>query len=542
MARAACFLALFAAPALASQTVWTVPSAWSTQSSFASALAVTGDHDQDGFPDLIVGSRYAPGGGVVQIRSGRTGALIRQIQGATSFEVLGVIVSHVDDLDGDGAPDLIVWNQGGAKLFSGATGAPLRSYTDTRGGGGIGDLNGDGRGDYAVCASAVTSVYSGIDGSVLLAIPVDYGNSVVSVGDVSGDGVADLALTHLVDPGFPLEVHGRMSVFSGATGAELHGVDTGDGSLLGNLITVADRDGDGRRDLAFAHPDELPQQVGRIVVHSSATGALIRTYANPEPVGTITFRSDFGGMLAEVPDVDFDGVPEIAAGSNRPRGLWVFSGASGALLMAVQTRHLPPDYLVGVAGLPDIDGDGRGELVYGDPSDQNGPTSLGSLFVVRGSTDDSHGTRACFGDGSGAACPCANFGGAGEGCANTTGAGATLHAYGSASASEHDLWFLARGLPGGSSGSTYLFFGTSTAGGGSGVPNFAGLRCAGGSLRRVGQHDWKGGGVASWVPNLIDPVYIAAGGTYHFQSLYRDVASPCAPANLTNLVSLTFTP
>lgn len=152
------------------------------------------------------------------------------------------------------------------------------------------------------------------------------------------------------------------------------------------------------------------------------------------------------------------------------------------------------------------------------------------------------GTTFCFGDGSGAACPCANFGGAGEGCANTTGAGATLHAYGSASAREHDVWFLARGLPGGSSASTYLFFGTSTAGGGSGVPNFAGLRCAGGSLRRVGQHDWKGGGVASWVPNLIDPVYIAAGGTYHFQSLYRDVASPCAPANLTNLVSLTFTP
>jgi len=541
MARTALSLVLLAAPAF-SQQVWTVPATWSTQSSFASALAVTGDHDQDGFPDLIVGSRYAPGGGVVQIRSGLTGALIRQIQGTFPFEVLGVIVSHVDDADGDGAPDLIVWNQGGAKLFSGATGTPLRTYTNTRGGGGVGDLNGDGRGDYAVCESAATRMYSGIDGGVLLTIPVAYGNSVVSVGDVSGDGVADLALTHIVDPGFPQEVNGRMSVFSGATGAELHGVDTAGGGLLGNVITVADRDGDGRRDLAFAHPDELPQQLGRIAVHSSATGALIRTIANPEPVGTVSFRSDFGGMLAEVPDIDLDGVPEIAAGSNRPRGLWVLSGASGVLLMAVQTPNLAPDYFVGVAGLPDIDGDGRGELVYGDPSDQNGPTSLGSLTVVRGTSDGSHGSRSCFGDGSGTACPCGNFGGAGQGCANTTGSGSTLHAYGSTSMSEHDLWFLARGLPGGASGSTYLFFGTSTAGGGAGVANFAGLRCAGGSLRRVGQHDWKGGGVASWVPNLIDPFYISAGGTYHFQSMYRDVTSPCATANFTNLVSLTFAP
>lgn len=72
MARTACILGLLAAPALASQTVWTVPSVWSTQSSYASALAVTGDHDQDGFPDLIVGSRYAPGG-----ESCRSGAAAR---------------------------------------------------------------------------------------------------------------------------------------------------------------------------------------------------------------------------------------------------------------------------------------------------------------------------------------------------------------------------------------------------------------------------------------------------------------------------------
>lgn len=535
-------LVLLAVPATA-QTQYAVPSSWPGQTSYGSALVVAGDHDQDGFPDLLLGARYVPGGGVFQVRSGRTGALIRQVSGSAPFESLGLALAHVNDADGDGTPEILALNQfpGQAKLFSGATGALIRAHTaDDLGG--IGDVNADGRGDYAICSSTAVQMISGIDGSVLLTIPVGYGHSPISVGDVTGDGAVDFALTHIVDPGPPFQVHGRMSVFSGATGLEICGVNTVDGSLLGQVISVADRDGDGRRDVAFAHPDELPLQQGRIVVHSSVTGLLLQTIANPQSVASITTRTGFGGAIAEVPDLDFDGVTEIAAGSNFPRGLWVFSGATGALRMAVQTPHVPADYRVAVVGVPDIDGDGRAEVVYGDPGDFNSPTSTGSLIALRGSSDNSHGLVACFGDGSGTACPCGNVGGPGQGCANTTGVGATLTAYGSVSMSENDLWFLARGIPGGDTGSTMLFFGTTTPGGGLGVANFAGLRCAGGSIRRAGAHQWMGFGVASWVPKLIDPFYIAPGGTYHFQTLYRDITSTCSTANFTNVVSLTFAP
>ena len=39
---------------------------------------------------------------------------------------------------------------------------------------------------------------------------------------------------------------------------------------------------------------------------------------------------------------------------------------------------------------------------------------------------DNAGHGYCYGDGTGAACPCGAFGGLGEGCANTGGTGATL--------------------------------------------------------------------------------------------------------------------
>ena len=59
------------------------------------------------------------------------------------------------------------------------------------------------------------------------------------------------------------------------------------------------------------------------------------------------------------------------------------------------------------------------------------------------------GTAYCFGDGTGAVCPCGAFGQAGEGCLNTTGTnGATLTGSGNASISADSFQLDVAGVPG----------------------------------------------------------------------------------------------
>jgi len=64
-------------------------------------------------------------------------------------------------------------------------------------------------------------------------------------------------------------------------------------------------------------------------------------------------------------------------------------------------------------------------------------------------TADNTGNAYCFGDGTGATCPCAAFGQAGEGCLNTTGTnGATLTGSGNASISADTFQLDVAGVPG----------------------------------------------------------------------------------------------
>jgi len=148
------------------------------------------------------------------------------------------------------------------------------------------------------------------------------------------------------------------------------------------------------------------------------------------------------------------------------------------------------------------------------------------------------GTAYCFGDGSGAACPCGNSSAAPRGCANSTGLGADLVASGSTSLAAADLAFTSTSLPATTTG--LLFTGTTQVSAGSGVPFVDGLRCAGGTVTRMGASTAVGG-VAQWGPGL--PVGLAVPATRHFQVWYRNITGPCgAGSNLTSARTIVFTP
>ncbi len=153
----------------------------------------------------------------------------------------------------------------------------------------------------------------------------------------------------------------------------------------------------------------------------------------------------------------------------------------------------------------------------------------------------------CAGDGSAAACPCGNFGGPGRGCENSLGTGgARLVATGSARTGADTLALAADGLP--PAGSALFFQGDSALGGGQGTAFGDGLRCAGGSVRRLGVVSITAataqiGGPAGISLSAVGLIP-AAGGVRTYQTWYRNAAPFCTVEtfNLTNGSTLTWIP
>jgi len=156
----------------------------------------------------------------------------------------------------------------------------------------------------------------------------------------------------------------------------------------------------------------------------------------------------------------------------------------------------------------------------------------------------------CFGDGSGASCPCGNNAPAGSriGCVNSTGNGAQISALGVARLSADTLTLVATGV---SATATGLFFqGSGVAGGGAGLAFGDGLRCAGGLVIRLAIRTASSGTMSLGHANGHDP-HIAfvgqvplAGANLNYQVWYRDSMSFCTAStfNLTNGLRIRWMP
>jgi hypothetical protein len=142
-------------------------------------VSVLGDVDGDGTPDIYASDwsngAKGPMTGRIYVHSGRTGQRLLTLTGETQGDGFGIGRATVGDVNHDGHADLVVgaWQYGAAALsggrsylFSGKDGRLLKTYTcripgDTFGfdAVGLGDVDGDGTADLLI-----TSAWSGIHG------------------------------------------------------------------------------------------------------------------------------------------------------------------------------------------------------------------------------------------------------------------------------------------------------------------------------------------------------------------------------------------
>jgi hypothetical protein len=354
---------------------------------------------------------------------------------------------------------------------------------------------------------------SGFDASVLRTHVADV--ACAALNDVDGDGVRDYWVA-----GAPNQLAPR--VLSGASGAILASPVL-QLPLAGVLAgAIGDVDGDGADDIAYVDfANFLPTAT---TVVSSTTGALLQTM--PEFLVTTSEGEAAHG------DFDGDTVDDLVLYEPATSELVVRSLASGAIVQRCELLAST------AAGVGDLDGDGRDELLVGVTLAKS---SAGKALVLTGTYSERVGTPFGFGDGSNGPCPCALSPQPGAGCANSFGVGARLSAWGSTSLSARDLLLYESGIWRDPNllGRSFLLVGASAAV--TPHPFTGGLLALNAPVERIAKTRlfwWDAPSLSawsSWAPTQ----------TVYLQSWYREgnPAGACGTAgNLTNALAITWTP
>jgi len=316
---------------------------------FGVSLASVGDLDADGVPDLAAGAMYDDDGadqrGAVWVLFLNADGTVKSYQkisdtegglsGAFSYgdNHFGSDIENVGDLDGDGVIDLAVGeygdNDGGTNrgavfiLFMNPDGT-VKEYQK------ISDTEGN-----------FTGTLDDYD---------HFGASVVNLGDLDGDGVADLAV--------------------GAQEYQYQGTKSG-------TVWILFLNSDGT---VKAH-----QEIG------AAAGGF---------TGALDAVDDFGFAGANVGDLDGDGVTDLAVGAWRDDDGAADSGAVWILFLnpdgtvkghqKISDTHGnltgvldSQDYFGGaIANLGDLNGDGLVDLVVSSAGDDDGGPGRGAVYVL----------------------------------------------------------------------------------------------------------------------------------------------------------------
>jgi Ca2+-binding RTX toxin-like protein len=331
-------------------------------------VAAAGDLNGDGRADLVIG---APGvdtsvsdagaGFIIYGRQGGFGATVdlsgagagvSRLTGATGAERIGEFVAGGHDLNGDGRGDLIVGGRSSAYVLFGAAFPPS---------------------DLSVAS------LNGQNGVRLGGLP-SGDRLVVSVGDMSGDGVGDFAIAVGEDV---FVIHGgsglNLSVFDVSSLNGTNGYRVQVNAAVSSLAAAGDLNGDGRADLLLGARDSG----GDNGLVAALFGAPVRAASAPllQHLGAAGSGFTVGALLADeglgasvgAVDLNNDGLLDVVAG-NRHGDAYVLFGQAGGWpsFLNVGTyagARMTIDATGGgapsLASIGDVNGDAIDDLGYG---------------------------------------------------------------------------------------------------------------------------------------------------------------------------------
>ena len=263
------------------------------------------------------------------------------IPGSLPDEGFGSAVASPGDVDGDGVPDVAV---------------------------GVPD------GDWAGSPQGVVRLHSGATGALLwevgpAAATLDFGTTLVAMGDVDGDGVDELLTRHAMP---------SVVLLSGRTGDTLVAISGHPFGALGSCFGgLSDVDGDGAAD--FVVGDWFQQQA--LWLRSGASGAILHKWGG-----------GLGRAAAGTLDLDGDGLDDVVATTFDidqvlPSKVIAFSTGSKAPLFEVLEPQDAVFWGWALAADADLDGDGLPEIAVSDPLHGG---DAGRVTVLRGSDQGVH--------------------------------------------------------------------------------------------------------------------------------------------------------
>ncbi|MGH8003803.1 MAG: integrin alpha [Limisphaerales bacterium] len=202
---------------------------------------------------------------------------------------------------------------------------------------------------------------NGIVGDVL-------GYSISGIGDINSDGKADFIVGAMLASPSGVHYAGSVFVYSGADGSILFQKNgPASSEMLGHSVAgVGDVNGDGINDFIVSSIGPSPRP-GTVYVYSGADGALLFQKVGATP------DAQLGYSVSGAGDINGDGYADIIAGArlgdtdslNDVGSAFVYSGKDGSLLFQKNGNTSNANFGQAVAGLGDINGDGKSDFVVG---------------------------------------------------------------------------------------------------------------------------------------------------------------------------------